>query len=215
MELLAAATVFHPALKDCDAMSEECKEFAIASAKKLIPSPRRVANTKPTTGLNTTKSNTTTILSGLTNKSSVTTNKGRDNEINQYLFEKISGDVEFSSWWERNEHRYPTLAKVVKKLFALNCTSASSERCFSKTGNVVTKKRNRLLPGKVAGLVQIGPNEKAFVRVYGDRYAKLVEEERCKFKGKERQLGEEMEEGDDREEEEEREEDVIKDTNKV
>lgn len=43
------------------------------------------------------------------------------------------------------EDKYPAIAAIAKKYLAISFTPASSERCFSKAGNIVTPKRSSLL----------------------------------------------------------------------
>ena len=47
-------------------------------------------------------------------------------------------------WWRENQMRFPNVALVARRLLAVPATSVASERAFSKTGDVITKKRNRL-----------------------------------------------------------------------
>ena len=53
------------------------------------------------------------------------------------------------AWWKSRSSAYPYLSKTVKFYMCVQATSVSSERAFSLTGNLVTKKRNRLLPENV------------------------------------------------------------------
>jgi len=53
---------------------------------------------------------------------------------------------------------YPLVAKVARHLLAIPATSVASETLFSKAGDVITKKCNRLAPTKadrVVGLVTV------------------------------------------------------------
>jgi hypothetical protein len=56
-------------------------------------------------------------------------------------------------WWQQHKDEYPLLSAVARKWLAVPATSASSERLFSAAGNIVTKKRNRLLSKKVGDLI--------------------------------------------------------------
>jgi len=56
-------------------------------------------------------------------------------------------------WWAANRHKYPSVAAVARRLLAVPATSVASERLFSKAGNVITKKRNRLLSAKADSVV--------------------------------------------------------------
>jgi hypothetical protein len=49
-------------------------------------------------------------------------------------------------WWSEHKRKYPSLAPVVRMLFAIPATSVPSERLFSKAGLVITDRRSRLSP---------------------------------------------------------------------
>ena len=48
------------------------------------------------------------------------------------------------TWWAANKATYPNVARLARKLLAMPATSGTSERLFSKAGDVITKKRNRI-----------------------------------------------------------------------
>lgn len=56
----------------------------------------------------------------------------------------ISLDSNPLEWWQKHEQIYPTLAKIARRFLGVVATSVPSERLFSKSGNMVTEKRNRL-----------------------------------------------------------------------
>lgn len=55
-------------------------------------------------------------------------------------------------WWQKNEIRFPKLAKIAKKYLSVPGTSTAAERAFSKAGNIITAKRN-CLSGKTADML--------------------------------------------------------------
>jgi len=61
-------------------------------------------------------------------------------------------------WWRASHCRYPTVAKVARRLLAVPATSIASERLLSKAGNVITKKRNCLAPSKADAIVFLMEN---------------------------------------------------------
>lgn len=60
--------------------------------------------------------------------------------------------------WGLHKNAFPTVAIVARRLLGIPATSVASERLFSKAGDVITKKRNRLAPGKAEQLVLLMEN---------------------------------------------------------
>ena len=56
-------------------------------------------------------------------------------------------------WWRTNASKFPMLARVARNCLQTPSTTGSSERLFSESGLVSTKKRNRLLHERVEELV--------------------------------------------------------------
>lgn len=81
-------------------------------------------------------------------------------EVQRYLSEPNIGRHENPlEYWERQKLVYPNLYNLS---LAFLCTPASSvpcERIFSKAGEVVSKKRNRLKPKTVEKLLFLNKNE--------------------------------------------------------
>ncbi|CAI6357053.1 unnamed protein product [Macrosiphum euphorbiae] len=78
-----------------------------------------------------------------------------------YLSEpQLRFDLNPLEWWRTREEKYPAIATIAKKYLAIPSTSASSERCFSTAGNIVTPKRSCLLPENVDMLVFLYQNRK-------------------------------------------------------
>ena len=61
-------------------------------------------------------------------------------------------------WWSTQEVQYVHLKKVIKKYLCIPATSIKLEEVFSTAGNVLTHKRNRLLPVNVNRLVFLHEN---------------------------------------------------------
>jgi len=62
------------------------------------------------------------------------------------------------AWWAGNKGKYPAVAAVARRMLSVPATSVTSERLFSKAGDVLTKKRNRLAPGKADRLLFLMDN---------------------------------------------------------
>ena len=61
-------------------------------------------------------------------------------------------------WWSQNKLNFPNVARVARDLLCVPATSVPSERLFSKAGDVVTKKRNSLKPGKAEKIIFLMEN---------------------------------------------------------
>ena len=47
-------------------------------------------------------------------------------------------------WWQQNQNTFPSLVSHAKKYLSIPATSVSSERLFSKAGEITSRKRNRI-----------------------------------------------------------------------
>jgi len=62
-------------------------------------------------------------------------------------------------WWKLKSATYPNLSGQVQRMWTLPASSVRSEEIFSTAGNILTLKRNRLLPQHVNMLVFLHANE--------------------------------------------------------
>jgi len=62
-------------------------------------------------------------------------------------------------WWKLKSATYPNLSAQVQRMWTLPASSVRSEEIFSTAGNILTLKRNRLLPEHVNMLVFLHANE--------------------------------------------------------
>ena len=62
-------------------------------------------------------------------------------------------------WWRQRKEKYPLLIVAVRKLFACTATSVPAECVFSTAGDIVTKKRNSLLPDNIDMLILLYINK--------------------------------------------------------
>ena len=78
-------------------------------------------------------------------------------ELANYLLEK---HIKFGEmdWWQLNGDRYPNLAKLARKYLCVPATSVASELIFSKSGEILSKKRSRLSPNRVDMLIFLKHN---------------------------------------------------------
>uniref|UniRef100_A0A8C4GRK4 HAT C-terminal dimerisation domain-containing protein n=1 Tax=Dicentrarchus labrax TaxID=13489 RepID=A0A8C4GRK4_DICLA len=79
-------------------------------------------------------------------------------EMKNYLQDRTKIESGLLGWWKKNQDRYPSLARVAKRLLCIPATSTPSERIFSKAGFIVNKARSCLLPKNVDMLVFLAHN---------------------------------------------------------
>lgn len=82
-------------------------------------------------------------------------------EVDKFLHEPLLKRTENPLvWWKTREALYPRLSRVILKKFCVIATSVPCERIFSKGGQVVTERRNRLTAEKVSKLLFLNFNWK-------------------------------------------------------
>ncbi len=64
------------------------------------------------------------------------------------------------NWWNVNRYKYPLLSSLARKYLGAPASSADSERTFSHTGEIVSKKRVRISSELVDELTFINYNFK-------------------------------------------------------
>jgi len=80
------------------------------------------------------------------------------NEIEHYcIITKSDADSNHLDWWKVHGFSYPTLAKLAKK-YLICVSSCASERLFSTSDHMASKKRNLLKPNKLNVLVFLARN---------------------------------------------------------
>ncbi|XP_053316233.1 E3 SUMO-protein ligase ZBED1-like [Spea bombifrons] len=83
------------------------------------------------------------------------------NEVQAYFAERpLAKERNPLNWWNTNQHKYPTLAKLAKSYLCIPGTSTPSERLFSAAGNIACKKRACLSPEHVDMLTFLHSNAK-------------------------------------------------------
>jgi hypothetical protein len=93
---------------------------------------------------------------------------GRNRDQNNFDYKQLIAQPGFEcpktsvyQWWASNKGRqFGLLQKIALKVFSLVCSSASSERNFSKMGFIHSKLRNSLKQDKVEMLTYISTNAK-------------------------------------------------------
>jgi hAT family C-terminal dimerisation region len=68
-----------------------------------------------------------------------------NDELNEYLSITVEPlDIDPIEWWKNHKIQYPILQKIAKDYLCIPATSVPSEQAFSKSGELISKKRNRL-----------------------------------------------------------------------
>jgi hypothetical protein len=87
-----------------------------------------------------------------------------EDQLKRYIADTVepsslrASDFSVLSWWQKNEARYPEMAKLAKKYLCTPATSTPSERVFSLAENIVTKKRSMLRGDNVDKLIFLNKN---------------------------------------------------------
>ena len=96
------------------------------------------------------------LLGTLSEKESIDTSS---DEVEHFQKEHaLDPDSNALEWWKKNAERLPTLSRLARQLLCIPATSVPSERIFSISGNIVTKKRASLKPENVDMLVFLNKN---------------------------------------------------------
>ncbi|CAI6367128.1 unnamed protein product [Macrosiphum euphorbiae] len=75
-------------------------------------------------------------------------------DLKHYLDQPtISLTDDILKYWKQNSNMYPYLYKIVRPYLSVVATSVPSEHLFSKAGNIMTEKRNRLKGEKLQQLL--------------------------------------------------------------
>jgi hypothetical protein len=85
----------------------------------------------------------------------ISRNINEEEEYMEYIKESIisNKDINPLDFWKQNTYRFPILSTLARRYLAIPVTSASIERVFSISNNIITKNRNRLFPDTVKQLI--------------------------------------------------------------
>lgn len=80
-------------------------------------------------------------------------------EVDKYLEEPIlPRHMDPLKWWLKKKDVYPRLYEIVLRRLCVSATSVPSERVFSKAGQILVERRNRLSGKKVSQLLFLKNN---------------------------------------------------------
>jgi hypothetical protein len=93
---------------------------------------------------------TSSLLSSIYKKRKLNVNEELEN------YEKLPQEdpkTDPIDWWKLFSNKYPSLSKFAFDILCIPATSVPSEQIFSKAGDLITKKRNRLSDDSVQSLM--------------------------------------------------------------
>ncbi|KAL4107281.1 hypothetical protein QTP88_017652 [Uroleucon formosanum] len=133
------ASFLDPRYKDMDHESVKAREIIRSHVLQLIESVApTIKNPSDTEESDLKMSN---VLSFIYKDHTNSTNDA-STQFTEYLSEpQLRFDLNPLEWWRTREEKYPAIATIAKKYFAIPSTSASSEKCFSTAGNIVNPKK--------------------------------------------------------------------------
>lgn len=80
-------------------------------------------------------------------------------EVDKFLAEPLlKRTLNPLEWWNQRRGVYPRLYKLVLKRLCIPATSVPCERIFSKAGNTLTEKRNRLTSKNLSMIMFLNHN---------------------------------------------------------
>lgn len=173
VSLLADATLLDPRFKKHAFLHDRHAEDAVtrvvgAASRSLRPLPLATPSTEEGEGAPQANPSTETVpvIWADFEKRFASLRQGVQNpfteamlEIKGFLSEPLlprtSDPLE---WWKSRATVFKKTCDVMKTRLCIVATSVPSERIFSKAGQIITDKRNRLSPGKVQELIFLNAN---------------------------------------------------------
>lgn len=145
------ASMLDPRFKDLDHESFEARLEIRSRVKNMLQGVAPVENTCS----KVTKKNS--ALEFLYQQE--VSNNDIDTQWQRYLSEpQLRFDLDPFEWWNIRKDKFPAVSYLARKYLSIPASSASSERCFSTAGNIITSKRSSLLPENVDMLVFLYQN---------------------------------------------------------
>ncbi|XP_070386227.1 zinc finger BED domain-containing protein 4-like [Dermacentor albipictus] len=159
----ALSTALDPRFKAVcyDTTSEKrwLKNLLCSAVEKSLPQERD--SEEPSAPAQAVSSDVWDVFGALASTTTSSTGSQRlMEEVEEYLHAPVRPRLENPFLWWKNfgEDKYPSLSKLARLYLSVPATQVSCERLFSSTGNVVTTRREHLLPDHVEQLVFIHSN---------------------------------------------------------
>ncbi|CAH1958100.1 unnamed protein product [Acanthoscelides obtectus] len=85
-------------------------------------------------------------------------------EVDKYLqMPLISRKADPLLWWKENKNLFPSLSDLMKRRLCIPATSVPCERIFSKSGQIITERRNRLSAEKSSKIIFLNSYFNSFI----------------------------------------------------
>ncbi|KAG5862614.1 hypothetical protein JTB14_006426 [Gonioctena quinquepunctata] len=169
---LISTTILDPRLKNIafsnDNVGERAKRAAISLITEVLKKPStHFEDTKENKAANTetVKKHEHSIWSSFDRKVATLkpTGSARSKaiiEVQRYLEEPpIPRKENPLIWWTNNSHNFPNLSSIVREKCIVVATSVPCERLFSKSGLILSDRRNRLSSEKIKQILFINNNK--------------------------------------------------------
>ncbi|CAH1769976.1 3544_t:CDS:2, partial [Entrophospora sp. SA101] len=110
---------------------------------QILPNSANIETLKEL--INTNKRKPAGIIEQMLTKKLKNNNLSSVNEIEEFLTINVEPtNINPCEWWKHHRLQYPILSKVARDYLCMPATSVPSEQAFSKSGKLISKKRNRL-----------------------------------------------------------------------
>ena len=154
--VLAVATLLDPRFKKIPFLSavDKMTRQIINDASALTTQPQDADDREPTSEC-TSSSGADLVWDDFDKQAAASTSRRTPSissltELKQYFKQPvISRNKDPLEWWSKNAHTFPSLERVAKVYLSAVATSVPSERLFSKAGELISAKRNRIKPKNV------------------------------------------------------------------
>jgi len=126
-------------------MAKQSLLTEFTSYQNLVGQEKEVNEKETDTAIVGEKRKTSGIMEQILQKKKKYNNSQSRNEVNEYLAIPVeSQNVNPCEWWKHHKTQYPILSKIARDYICIPATSVPSEQAFSKSGELISKRRNRL-----------------------------------------------------------------------
>ncbi|KAF0728775.1 zinc finger BED domain-containing protein 1-like [Aphis craccivora] len=163
--LNAQATILDPRFKKYGFINEDKYNRSISELRNKLQSVRTELLDLPQQSSSSVPQYSNSAIWGDFDNSVVNAIGGNNStvagiiELDKYLNEQIINRHENPLlWWSERQKVYPRLYEIVKTRLCIIATSVPCERLFSKAGQVITDRRNRLESKKISKILFLNHN---------------------------------------------------------